>query len=280
MTLLKKRDEEKMGSSIEGMNIKIRELMLENQSLKKELAFYKSKRNVCDKNVQTQPRILPATPTSQNNDSKTLERIEERLSKLESFICEKDSTVRSDTVLKTFATAVTATKPDTISPASFRSIMRATQNEEINENKEKEKRRLNIIVHGRESENIENTREFVTSLFNDVGLGAVTPKEVNVIGKEEHPKRPIIVEFKCEQDKDKIMSNLKKLKGHTSYHRISVTDDYTLAERELINQYRQEAQKKNAGEENEDYYFAVRGSPRTGLSLKKITKQRKETHMI
>ena len=150
--------------------------------------------------------------------------------------------------------------------------MRATQNEEINENKEKEKRRLNIIVHGRESENIANTRDFVTSLFNDVGLGAVTPKGVNVIGKEEHPKRPIIVEFKCEQDKDKIMSNLKKLKGHT--------DDYTLAERELINQYRQEAQKKNAGEENEDYYFAVRGSPRTGLSLKKITKQRKETHMI
>ena len=59
------------------------------------------------------------------------------------------------------------------------------------------------------------------------------------------------------------------MKGHTSYHRISVTDDYTLAERELINQYRQEAQKKNAREENENYYFAVRGSPRTGISLKK-----------
>ena len=278
MTLSKKRDEEPIGSSSEGM--KIRELMLENQSLKKELEFYKSKKNVCDKNVQTQPRILPVTPTSQNNDSKILERIEERLTKLESFICEKDSTVRSDTVLKTFAAAVTATKPDTVNPVSFRSIMRATQNEEINEHKEKEKRKLNIILHGRESENLANTRDFVTSLFNDVGLGAVRPKEVNVIGKEEHPKRPIIVEFKCEQDKDKIMSNLKKLKGHTSYHGISVTDDYTLAEREIINQYREEAKKLNAEDENEDYYFAVRGSPRTGLSIKKLTKQRKATHMI
>ena len=75
------------------------------------------------------------------------------------------------------------------------------------------------------------------------------------------------------------MSNLKKLKGQTSYHGISVTEDYTLAERELINQYREEAKTMNA-EENEDYYFAVRGSPRTGLSIKKLTKQRKATHMI
>ena len=86
IAISKKREEGKIASSIEGM--KIRELMLENKSLKTELAYYINKQNVCDKNVQTQPRVLPATPASQNYDSKILEKIDERLSKLESLICE------------------------------------------------------------------------------------------------------------------------------------------------------------------------------------------------
>jgi len=43
------------------------------------------------------------------------------------------------------------------------------------------------------------------------------------------------VEFQSEQDKDKIMRSLPNLKGKTEYKGTSITDDYTVAERELIN---------------------------------------------
>ena len=68
------------------------------------------------------------------------------------------------------------------------------------------------------------------------------------------------------------MKNLNKLKGKESYNGISITDDYTVAERELVNDYRREAKELNANNEGKDYTFCVRGTPKNGLFIKKIKK--------
>ena len=80
------------------------------------------------------------------------------------------------------------------------------------------------------------------------------------------------MEFNTEQDKDIIMRSLRNLKGKANYSGISITDDYTVAQREIIKYYRTEVKVLNARHESEEYFFCVRGTPTDGLHIKKMKK--------
>ena len=87
-------------------------------------------------------------------------------------------------------------------------------------------------------------------------------------------KRPIKVVFNTEAEKNKIMENLKELKGQEKFRGMSITDDYTLAERQIIKEYSDKAKDYNNKEpQDSDYVWRVRGSPKNGLRLKKFQKQ-------
>ena len=145
-------------------------------------------------------------------------------------------------------------------PADFRALMRATRNEEINEERDKEKRKANVVV------------QKINKLMKDVGADTVEIKKINRIGKLDNDKRPILVEFSSERDKDLLMRSLRNLKGNSKYNGISITDDYTLAQREMINDYRTEAKEMNSKNENNEHYYCVRGTPKNGLFIKKVKK--------
>ena len=77
-----------------------------------------------------------------------------------------------------------------------------------------------------------------------------------------------------EVDKQKIMESLSKLKGKADFKGISITEDYTLAERQLLTEWREKAKAKNSEEEpNSRYVRRVWGTPKNGLMLKKLLKQ-------
>ena len=69
------------------------------------------------------------------------------------------------------------------------------------------------------------------------------------------------------------MDNLKNLKGLEEYRGISIKDDYTLAEREMIQEFQQQANKMNDDNSDDETIYRVRGCPKNGLYLKKMTKQ-------
>ena len=85
-------------------------------------------------------------------------------------------------------------------------------------------------------------------------------------------KRPIKLIMNSEEDKEKVLNNLRHLKGKTLYKSISITADYTYSERQLIKDYRERANIKNDFEEDKDYIWRVRGTPKNGLFLKRINK--------
>ena len=66
------------------------------------------------------------------------------------------------------------------------------------------------------------------------------------------------------------LSNLKK--AEEKFHKISITADYTIQEREEIQRFVVEAKKKNESE-TENVFWRVRGSPKTGLGLQKVPKK-------
>ena len=91
------------------------------------------------------------------------------------------------------------------------------------------------------------------------------------IGSNQTDKvRPILVQLNNEEEKIRVMKNLRKLKDVQMFTGISITDDHTLAEREMIKAYRMKAKELNNENINSDTIIRVRGSPKNGLFLKKI----------
>ena len=76
--------------------------------------------------------------------------------------------------------------------------------------------------------------------------------------------------MKNTDDKEKIMSSLAKLKNADEDIRgISVRDDYTQEERKLIQTMHEEAKRRN--EADNITHWKVRGTPKSGLRVVKIT---------
>ena len=72
--------------------------------------------------------------------------------------------------------------------------------------------------------------------------------------------------MKSKDDKNKVMSNLKELKGtEDEFGRISVKDDYTTNERDEIKALTEKARVKSSQDTN--HIYKVRGDSKNGWRL-------------
>ena len=113
--------------------------------------------------------------------------------------------------------------------------------QQLVEENDQKARSCNIIIHGVVESTSESNNDakisaegFFTSLLETIGV-AVTVKSVLRIRKlDRAKKRAIKVYLGSEVGKINIMKNLKNLKGNELYKGLSITEDYTVAEREMI----------------------------------------------
>ena len=72
--------------------------------------------------------------------------------------------------------------------------------------------------------------------------------------------------MESKQEKIKVLSNLKKLKGtEDEFGKISITEDFTETERGEIKRWVLKAKEKSA--QDPDKLFKVRGDPKNGMRL-------------
>ena len=63
------------------------------------------------------------------------------------------------------------------------------------------------------------------------------------------------------------------LKGAESYQGVSLSDDYTRAERDMIKAWSNQEKEKNTAEPNDsNIIWRVRGNPKSGFVLRKFVK--------
>ena len=75
----------------------------------------------------------------------------------------------------------------------------------------------------------------------------------------------------CSEEKDLIMSRLSNLKNaEEEYRRISVKNDYTLEERNLVKHWLKKADEQNKAEGTTKY--KIRGTPKNGFRIVEITR--------
>lgn len=180
--------------------------------------------------------------------------------------------------------SVSLEKNGIIHVPDIRSIIREEENERLADETDKKRRTCNFIVHG-VKENVipENQgkqskkmdKDFVNALISDVGM-SFNIKQVFRLGADAANDRirPIKVVLDCENDKNNLLKNLRKLKGKDKYKGVSVTDDYTIKDRSLLKEWAEKAKLKNFEEPEESLFeWKVRGCPKNGLSLKKFRKR-------
>jgi len=155
--------------------------------------------------------------------------------------------------------------------------MAATRNEQLAEETAQKNRSKNLIIHGRHETTPNDDKKFMEEI--SVEVDSNMPSKIERVGQlKEGKTRPIRMEFKNTEDKEKFYGNLGKLKGKICYQGIHITDDFTYNERMLIRDFSEQAKSKNLKENNSDYVWRVRGSPKNGLFLKRFMKVNTETN--
>ena len=140
----------------------------------------------------------------------------------------------------------------------------------VDEEKDKENRSHNIIIYRVEEvdsreERVKADKDFCTQLFNEVLELNVQESDVRSIfrigKKEQNLDRPLLVQFREKSMKYRVMETLYKLRvADERFKRISVTHDFTKAERTECKTLVEEAKRKQQ-EEQEEFLWRVRGLP-------------------
>ena len=158
----------------------------------------------------------------------------------------------------------------------LRQIMQETRNEELVHEREREARAKNIIIHGfNEAGNINEVKEggnnTIRELLNILEIDAFSQSITRLANRNGQNLRPMKMKMKSLNDKELLMSSLGKLKNASEkFQRISVTEDYTLDERQMVKSKVTEAKSKTENEGEGMYVWRVRGSPKYGLRLVKF----------
>ena len=170
-----------------------------------------------------------------------------------------------------------------LNEGTIENAIRDSVNNELVQETEKKKREKNLVIHGiverkgTDAENEEHDKTFIASLLQILGTD-VKPVKIIRLGSNgfgSNNKRPVKLIMQSTEDKDQIMCRLVNLKNaEEQYKAISVKDDYTLEERDLIRHWVKKAEEKNKKENTTEW--KVRGTPKNGLRLVKVTKTRKD----
>ena len=283
---LKQQLAQKKKPQVEDKDILIKELTDENENLKQRaLGAHQRKPQLEDKAIEARRTLpQPASTMLEEIRSSINEQLGDIKEAIGSLIDEKLELKLGNRKLDTYAGKVAINNGSIQDEVSnFRDVIAAAKNEELAEDRERNFRLNNLIIHGREdvddAEQADQDNIFFDNFVKDLCIGSVQAKSITRIGQKcEGKKRPIKVTLPSSDIKEKIMSNLKNLKNK-GYTRISITDDYTLTERRIIKDFVEKAKEANNKEPTDsENIWVVRGCPKNGLFLKRLIKKNRSTN--
>ena len=108
----------------------------------------------------------------------------------------------------------------------------------------------------------------ISELLEDINVSSIKFSHERIGDKRKEKDRPIKVALQTQHDKDLIMKNLFKLK-ETIFNHLSITEDFTINERKKIKEMHERTKKLNEENDNNDFRWVIRGSPRTNLRIMK-----------
>ena len=197
-----------------------------------------------------------------NNEGSGTAKIEELINKRFDNIDRSIDAMIEQKLAAVFPPATSASSNPGETKKSFSTALttafRNSKNEAVVQEKEREKRSTNLIIYGigesSEGDPKEHDKTFVASLLEKIGV-AQRPKQLFRLGAQADGKtRPVKLIMETEADKDTIMARLGNLKNaEDAYRKVSIRDDYTVEEREMVREYVKKAEAKNLAENTQEW---------------------------
>ena len=138
--------------------------------------------------------------------------VDEKLSILQSLVNIPEKISEN---CKTFKAALTENLPSTSTTTDFKEIINESRNNQLVQERERELRSTNIIVHGVKADETEeeNDDEFVNAFLGRIGV-IIKPISIIRLGKHEPSKtRQLKIKLETEKEKEAVMSRLSNLKN-------------------------------------------------------------------
>ena len=160
-------------------------------------------------------------------------------------------------------------------PSEVRKVIMEAKNDDKVEESEQERRSPNFIIHGAKEfgDDINSMKkiddEYIGSILKQLGVEHKPASVVRIGNPEKSNARPLKVTMKSKADQQIVMSRLSRLKNtEEEFGKISITEDYTQTEREMIKSWSKKAEEKSATDET--HVYKVRGDPKNGLRLIRV----------
>ena len=205
--------------------------------------------------------------------------IDEKLAVVSNFRNVETMSVGNDKEnIRSFKNALVQSSKVIDTKIELKEILNENRNDQLIQEAERKTRSRNIIIHGVPEVDDENRERkdviFITAFIEALGLN-YKPQSMSRLGKLDSNKtRPIKMKMTTECEKQNIMSRLSNLKnGESCLKTISVTDDYTIEERNIIRNWVNKANEKNRSEKG-NVIWKARGSPTNGgMRLVRLAKR-------
>ena len=163
-------------------------------------------------------------------------------------------------------------------PSEVRKVIMEAKNDDKVEESEQERRSTNFIIHGAKEfgDDINSMKkiddEYIGSILKQLGVEHKPASVVRIGNPEKSNARPLKVTMKSKADQQIVMSRLSRLKNtEEEFGKISITEDYTQTEREMIKSWSKKAEEKSATDET--HVYKVRGDPKNGLRLIRVKRR-------
>lgn len=284
--------DEKCQQKHENLKLKNKLKDLENKS-EEDQKIIKSQDSQLDNLKKKYQKVQESSATndaSQSIDTKLENLSNNILTKVTNIIDEKlrlvgNQVINLETIpekidqnYKSFKDVLTKNKTEN-TIKNIRQVIQEDRNEKLIQEKERKVRAANIIIHGvKEVDNNDEKQgkdeHFFGSLLEQIGVEGKWTSIVRLGKLDDDKIRPMKVTLESEKLKDLFMKRLPNLKNaeQQDFKKISITDDYTVSERNEIRSWVEKAKEKNRDESGQ-YVWKVRGSPKNGMRLVKFTKQ-------
>ena len=236
-------------------------------------------REVC-RRIENKDAINSKNPAAANQQTQTYASItrEESIETDTEIIVHKITETLKTQLQEVFDAKLKPAEEKKLDLTSIKTIIREDRQEQHILQRERKKRSCNAIVHGiSEEDSTTNDKAVIQQLFETMSV-KLTPESITRLGTAKRGStRPIKLVMKNENEKNVMMKALPRLQQATGVLRnVSVTNDYTIAERNEITRWVAMARAKTANE-NEGIVWKVRGIPFSNIRLVKIQAQEERT---
>ena len=200
-----------------------------------------------------------------------MKTLEEKFETMQKKMEQKNEEVKKVTL--SFSDAVTKNLDRNLDKTFLTSAIQDSKNTDRIIETERNKREKNLILHGVSEMSDTDDKAYVKSLLALIGVN-IEPTDIVRLGKENDNGRlrPIKLTMSSIEHKNLILSRLVNLRNaEDEYRRISIKEDYTFEERELVRNWKKKVDERNKAENSSEW--RLRGDPKNGLRIVKINKE-------